>query len=308
LAGTGDRMTSGLVSHIMRFALHDGPGIRTTVFFKGCPLECWWCHNPETQEFGASMLYTADRCRRCGACVSACVAGALSWREGMPTLTGVCDRCGACADACAAEARIVVGRRMTVAQVIAEVERDVVFFDESGGGVTFSGGEPLSQPRFLEQLLDACRARGVHTVLDTSGYAPTAIAVRLGLKADLIHYDIKFVDEARHAHYTGVSSRRILDNLRALCAAGAAVVVRVPIVPGINDSPDDIDALQQTLAQLPVQRVDLLPYHASAVAKYRRLDWPYRLPTVTPPSTDRMHELAAVLAQSGHHVITGDTV
>ena len=295
----------GIVSHIMHFSLHDGPGIRTTVFLKGCPLRCWWCHNPETQEYRPSLLVTEDRCRRCGACVTACPLGALTWADDRPVLTGACDRCGACADACAAEARVMIGQSLSVDEVMAEIEKDRVFHDESGGGVTFSGGEPLARPRFLETLLDTCRARGVHTAIDTCGFAPREIALRLGSRADLILYDLKFIDSARHAKYTGVPNHRILENLRALLAAGQSLVVRVPIIPGINDTDSDILALRDFLATLPLRRLELLPYHQTGAAKYRRLGWPYRLNELKPPTAARMHELAAVFAHTDRSVTIG---
>ena len=202
------------VFNIMRFSTHDGPGIRTTVFFKGCPLSCWWCHNPESQRFRPDLMYFEERCRHCGDCVAACP-------EGVADLG--CRRCTVCAEVCAAEARQIAGKRVTLGELLREVERDLIFFEESGGGVTLSGGEPVSQPRFAEALLGACRERGIHTVLETCGFAHPDTFLRVALSADLVLFDLKLMDPARHQQYTGVSNRGILRNLEQLVEHGRAV-------------------------------------------------------------------------------------
>src|SRR5512146_3344760 len=187
----------GLVFDIRKFSLHDGPGIRTTVFFKGCPLSCWWCHNPESQSAAVEMLFRASRCIACRACLVACEQGAITWNgRGPVTDAEKCHLCGACAAACCAEARQQVGREMTVEQVMAEVECDVAFYDESGGGVTFSGGEPLLQRDFLLALLRACRAKEIQTALDTSGFAAWETIERVRDDVDLFLYDLKLIDDA----------------------------------------------------------------------------------------------------------------
>ena len=168
-----------MIFHIMRFSLHDGPGIRTAVFFKGCPLSCWWCHNPESQNAEPEVLYSADRCRLCGDCSAACPHGAIERIADRMTVTDECRRCGTCVDACGAEARSVAGRTMTVSEIVAEAERDLVFFDESGGGVTFTGGEPFAQPELLEALLHACRQRRIHTTIETCGAAARDSVLRI---------------------------------------------------------------------------------------------------------------------------------
>ncbi len=231
---------SGVVFNIMRFALHDGPGIRTTVFLKGCPLSCWWCHNPESQEFAPSPMYFANRCRLCYDCVAACTNGALAFEDGRPVTSPECTRCGDCAEACVAGARELAGRRVTASEVLAECERDVVFYDESGGGVTVSGGEPLSQPEFTEALLAGCRERHIHTALDTCGFADRESALRVSRAADLVLYDLKLLDSAAHRKYTGVPSEPILANLAALTEAGRNLIVRVPLIPGVNDDRESL--------------------------------------------------------------------
>ncbi len=269
---------SGWVFDLRRYSVHDGPGIRTAVFLKGCPLQCSWCHNPESQQPQPQLLVRDHRCLACGACIAACPHGALRWEGGrVATDTARCEVCGACADACPAEAREVVGRRMRVKQVLEAVERDRPFFDESGGGVTLSGGEPLAQPEFASALLLACRQRGLHTVLDTSGHAPNEVAVTVAGLADLVLFDLKHPDDERHREGTGVGNALILQNLRSLLGAGAQVLVRIPLVPGYNDGAAEVGRMAALIGALePVPRVELLPFHAAAEEKHRRFGMPYR--------------------------------
>jgi pyruvate formate lyase activating enzyme len=290
---------SGVIFHIMRFSLHDGPGIRTAVFFKGCPLSCWWCHNPESQNSAPEVLYSADRCRLCGDCAAACPHGAIERTAARMTVTGDCRLCATCVDACGAEARSVAGRTMTVTEIVTEIERDVVFFDESGGGVTFTGGEPFGQPELLEALLHACRERRIHTTIETCGAATRETVLRLGGLADLILYDLKILDPSRHRQYTGASNRHILENLEALVTAGRPVTVRLPVVPGINDGPADVRAACDYLAKLNLTRVDLLPYHRAGAEKYRRLGREYRLVQTAPPTDAAMAAMAAEMEAVG---------
>src|ERR1022692_4220049 len=239
--------TTGRVFHIERFAVHDGPGIRVAVFFKGCPLRCLWCHSPESQSAASDLLFKADRCIRCGYCVPACAAHAIAATDAGGAAAFVterdrCDACGHCADACPSGARSVAGRTLTVAELIGEVMQDRVFFDRSGGGVTFSGGEPLMQPVFLAAAIAACRANGVHTAVETSGYGSKA-AIDAAARADLVLFDLKLCDDSRHRRATGVSNRVILDNFARLASRHPAVRVRVPLVPGINDDAANLDAI-----------------------------------------------------------------
>jgi pyruvate formate lyase activating enzyme len=299
-------LTSGLVFDIQRYCIHDGPGIRSTVFFKGCPLACWWCHNPEGQTAEADLIVRANRCVRCGACMAACGQGALSWQDDtVVTDMAKCQRCGDCADACVAEARQLVGRRMTVAQVMAQVERDVPFYDQSGGGVTFSGGEPLSQPSFLLDLLEACGCAGIHRAVETCGYASWETCDRIRLHTDLFLYDLKLMDGGRHRQYTGVSNDIILDNLRRLTGLGHPIVLRVPIIPRLNDDAENLRQIGTFAASLPrLEQIDLLPYHLAA-DKYERLNRDYALGAVRPPSAERLAELAHILEGHGLQVTIG---
>jgi pyruvate formate lyase activating enzyme len=290
---------SGVIFHIMRFSLHDGSGIRTAVFFKGCPLSCWWCHNPESQKFAPEVLYSVERCRLCGDCAAICPHGAIERTGERMTVTGDCQLCATCVDACGAEARAVAGRTMTVPEIVSEIERDVVFFDESGGGVTFTGGEPFGQPELLEGLLHACRERRIHTVIETCGAASRESVLRIGGLADLILFDLKMLDAARHRQYTGAPNRNILENLEALVAAGRAVTVRIPIVPGVNDGAEDVRAVCGYLAELQLTRVDLLPYHRAGAEKYVRLGRKYRLEQTRAPTDASLRAIAAEMEAVG---------
>ncbi len=297
----------GMIFDIKKFSIHDGPGLRTTVFFKGCPLACVWCHNPESQRQGPEWMVYANRCLHCGACLDACPQGAITLEEQGPrTDEAVCLLCGACVTACYADARQLVGQRMSVAQVMAEIEKDVAFYDEGGGGVTFSGGEPLAQPDFLLALLRACREREIHTVLDTCGYASWSVLDRVRPYVDLFLYDLKVMDDERHRRLTGVSNVLILTNVRELAARGHRIRLRVPVIPGLNDDEDNLRRLGRFAADLPrLEGVDLLPYHATAADKYGRLERPYSLAEIRPPTQERMAELVAILAEFGLQVGVG---
>ncbi|MBN1218598.1 MAG: glycyl-radical enzyme activating protein [Anaerolineae bacterium] len=300
-------MSKGIVFDIKKFSIHDGPGIRTTVFFKGCPLNCWWCHNPESQAMGPERVFRETRCIDCGACLAVCPQGAISSNgDGIVTDNEQCVLCGACVDACYAEARQMIGREMTVSQVMADIEKDIAFYDESGGGVTFSGGEPLSQRDFLLALLQACRAKDIHTVVDTSGFATWQTFDRIRPYVNLFLYDLKLMDDADHQKFTGVSNQLILQNLQLLSQAGHHLIVRLPIVPGINDDQQNIWQIGAFVAALPqAHPIELLPYHHIGTDKYRRLHKSYQLVNLQPPSVERMSQIAEVFRKFNLHVKIG---
>jgi pyruvate formate lyase activating enzyme len=300
-------LRTGIVFDIKKFSIHDGPGIRTTVFLKGCPLSCWWCHNPEGQAQQPELILRPERCIGCGACVDVCERDAiLPDRDSTSTDRERCTVCGACVEACYAEAREIVGWEMTVAEVMDEVERDRAFYDQSDGGVTFSGGEPLAQPGFLCELLRACKNRTLHTCLDTCGFAPWEALDRARGDVDLFLYDLKLTDDARHRQVTGARSAPILGNLRRLSEYGHRIVLRVPIVPGINDDEANLREIGLFAADLPsLERVDLLGYHRVGRDKYRQLGKVYRMPAVDPPSSQRVAEIARRLRRLGLNVAVG---
>ena len=291
---------TGRVFNVQRYSLHDGPGIRTTVFLKGCPARCLWCHNPESQAFGPEVIRVETRCASCGTCEAVCPHGA------PPPGSGLCTACGDCVEACPAGARELVGRETAVDEVMAEVLRDRIFFQESGGGVTFSGGEPLAQLEFLRALLEAARGHGLHTAVDTCGFAPREALLGLVPLVDLFLFDVKLIDDARHRELTGLPTGPILDNLRALVAAHPSVWIRVPIVPGHTDDEADVAAIAALVDELPrVRHVSLLPFHATGGAKARRLGRPAPLESLAPPPPEKMETLADFFRERGLAVSIG---
>lgn len=297
---------TGTVFNIQKYSIHDGPGIRTTVFLKGCPLTCLWCHNPESIAPQTEIIYWENKCIGCKDCVNTCPYGAMQVVDyKVEKENSKCRRCKVCIDVCPTGAIEQAGKKMTEADVMREVEKDRVFYEESGGGITFSGGECLLQPDFLESLLITCKAKGLHTALDTSGYASWKTITRLKDKVDLFLYDIKLMEEERHRKYTGVSNRLILENLRKLSEGSNKIWIRVPVIPGINDDEENIQALGAFIATVQIKDVFLLPYHSIAAAKYARLGKTYQLADAKSPSNKQMDEISRKLKEFGLHVQIG---
>jgi pyruvate formate lyase activating enzyme len=265
-------MQKGTIFDIKRFAIHDGPGVRTTVFLKGCPLRCLWCHNPEGQSPDPE---------------AALPAMPVDYSPGVsPEET--------------------IGRVVGVQEVMTEIEKDILFFDESGGGVTFSGGEPLAQPQFLHSLLAACKDKNIHTCLDTCGYAPPEVLASVAAHIDLFLYDLKVMDDTQHRKYTGVSNRLILKNLKALDALGRAVVIRFLVIPGITDAEDNVSAIADFVVSLTSSKsVSLLPYHRIASEKYRRLRRKNDMEDVPAPSAETIRSVQARFESIGIMVTIG---
>ncbi|MDD2496702.1 MAG: glycyl-radical enzyme activating protein [Desulfitobacteriaceae bacterium] len=283
----------GSIFDIMRYAIHDGPGIRTTVFFKGCPLHCWWCHNPESQRVQQEIIIRPERCHSCGDCRKACLNNAINHKEN-------CTSCGRCAKACLFNARELVGRTVSVGEAIKEIEKDIIFFDQSGGGATFSGGEPLMQPAFLQALLESCREKEIHTVVETCGFARHDLINKIKDSVNLFLYDIKILDSKEHEKYTGVNNKLILENLKNLAGSHRNVVVRIPVIPGINDSRDCIMAIGHFVSSLiTINEIHLLPYHKAGAGKYPLAGRTYILSDLEPPGEEKMLDLKNILEQLG---------
>jgi len=302
-----DRMQTGEIFDIKKYAIHDGPGIRTTVFFKGCPLSCWWCHNPESLGTATQRLYRGERCIGCQECLAACSNGAIrQFEDQLKWIAADCRYCRICAKVCPAEAVEFIGQTMTVDEVVAEIAKDTLFYDQSGGGVTISGGEPLMQPSFLIQLLDACGEQGLHRTVDTSGQADTQTLLETALRTDLFLYDLKHMDPEKHYHYTGVSNDMILTNLKQLSRQGARIIIRLPVIPGINADEENIERTGALAATLPgVIGISILPYHCAAEAKYRNLDLKNKAFDIQRPTADVIASVARQLASYNLEVKIG---
>lgn len=297
------------VFDIQKYCIHDGDGIRTTIFFKGCPLRCAWCHNPESQLEMPELLWDREKCTGCGWCEEICPGKAVSMEEGFPTLDRKkCLGCGKCVIECLENARALSGEKKTVRELLEAGEKDMVFYEESGGGVTLSGGEVLVARPF-EEVVQLCRGffeKGISVFIDTSGFAPWERFESILPYVTAFLYDIKLIDSQKHKKWIGADPTLILENLKKLSNAGADIRLRLPLVAGVNDSQEDIQGIVNLLQSgIHVRRIHLLPYHNTGKGKYTRLNRSYQGESFMAPSSEHLEELASILRQTGVPVVIG---
>jgi pyruvate formate lyase activating enzyme len=301
-------MSETLIFDIKRYAINDGPGIRTVVFFKGCNLHCSWCHNPESISGRAEKMYSPAKCIKCGTCVAVCPEKAITLHaDGIVTDPDNCTLCGRCAEVCPTKAIEMSGRPMPVSEIMEVVEKDRVFFDQSGGGVTFSGGEPLIHSKMLVELLDECGKRGIHRAVDTAGHVKTEILLEVARRTDLFLFDLKMMDAGLHEQWTGAGNDLILYNLKVLAETGACIIIRIPLVGGVNDHEENIRETAGYISSLAGKRkeVHLLPYHPVAQNKYLKLGRPGDFESLTVPDRASLERSHTIFMNHGIDATTG---
>ena len=284
-------MSLGNVLNIQRFCTDDGPGIRTTVFLKGCPLKCIWCHNPESQSRFSEMMYDAGKCIGCGSCISVCPKKCHEITATHVFLRKDCVGCGKCADACSAKALELYGKEMKSEDVVKELGKDSAFYIATNGGITVSGGEPLFQPSFTAEILRLCKDRGMHTALETCGYASESVFSDVLRYCDTVLFDIKETDEEKHIAFTGVSLKPILCNLEILNEKGIPFVIRAPIIPTLNDREEHFENLRRLREKFEnCEKIQIMPYHNFGSYKYEKLARQYLCEEIAPPTEEKIKE------------------
>jgi pyruvate formate lyase activating enzyme len=294
--------TEGIVFNIQRFSIQDGPGIRTTVFLKGCPLHCVWCSNPESQNFKPEIVHRDSLCTKCGLCIGVCPVKAISMRDkGVSIDRQICTNCGDCLSVCLPEALKILGQTMSAGEVFLEIKKDADFYRNSGGGVTASGGEPMAQPDFVAALFKLCQDSGIDTCIETCGYASAEALEKVLSYTSLVLYDVKMGDGKSHREWTGASNEEILLNLQRTIASGVPVTIRVPLIPGINDSHQELKKIARIAANSLKKsgKVELLPYHRFGMGKYQQLDREYKLTELTTQKAPKLEKMKGLFESFG---------
>lgn len=292
---------TGIVFNIQRYSIDDGPGVRTTVFMKGCPLACLWCSNPESQSGLPEVTYRYTSCKRCGTCVKVCPEQAVTLsNDGVHIDRVKCTVCGECVKNCLPEALQISGKRMTLDEVWKVVKKDADYYEASGGGVTASGGEILAQADFVAALFKRCREAGYHTCADTSGFGDPAALLKILEYADLVYFDLKHMDPEAHRQYMGQSNELILNNLELVVKTGVPLVIRAPLIPGYNNSDENLRAMAAKVAEIAKDSVvNLLPYHRYGANKYRMIDMTYQLEDVPELTSDELLHAKEIIESYG---------
>ena len=301
-------MSESLIFDIKRYAINDGPGIRVVIFFKGCNLHCAWCHNPESITAKAEKMYSPAKCIKCGSCVESCPENAIALEsEGIVTNFNLCVVCGKCADVCPTKAIEMSGKRMSVSEIMDIIEKEQIFFDQSGGGVTFSGGEPLVHTKMLLELLDECGRRGIHRAVDTAGNVSTGTIFEVAKRTDLFLYDLKMIDAGLHLKWTNERNDKILFNLKAIAEAGTHIIIRIPLIGGVNDTDENIEQTARFIADLTgdKKKVHLLPYHNIAQNKYMKLGKSDDFENLQAPGKEAIAKAIAKFAEFGINASIG---
>jgi pyruvate formate lyase activating enzyme len=293
-------INKGIVFDIQRFSVHDGPGIRTIVFMKGCPLRCLWCSNPESQHRETQLMYIKRNCIGCGRCTEACPSDALRLHPAFNVDYAKCDMCGKCTDVCYSEALSFSGQERTIDEIVHELGKDNIHYKRSGGGITLSGGEPLSQPEFAVELLKKCKAKGWHTAIETTAFTSPYVLDQVLPWLDLVLLDIKHTDNRKHQEFVGQSNEMILNNARYIGQFGIPMIIRVPVVPTFNDEINELKDIAVFAKSIKgVKEINLLPYHRLGENKYGYLNFDYRMKGIEPPTKEKMLSLKNIVEESG---------